>query len=163
MHIHSSHDVIQMTVPALPQYVSVVRSMTMVVAKMSGFETEQIHEIISAVGEACINAVQHAYGPQSGRYVGGIDINVKFVQYPEKLTIIVRDMGAGFDPLFVQQYIKRSDAERPESVKAGLSIIAQLMDEVEIDSDIGRGTQVRMTKRLPDDRKAVIILRLGES
>ncbi len=85
------------------------------------------------------------------------------MQYPEKLTIIVRDMGVGFDPVFVQQYIKRSDAERPESVKAGLSIITQLMDEVEIDSDIGRGTQVRMTKRLLDARKAVIIPKPKES
>lgn len=163
MHIHSSHDIVQMTVPALPQYVSVVRSMAMIMAKMSRFETEQIHEIISAVGEACINAVQHAYKPPSGGYVGRTDINIKFVQYPEKLTIIVRDMGVGFDPVFVQQYIKRSDAENPESVKAGLSIIAQLMDEVEIDSDIGRGTQVRMTKRLSDDRKAVIIPKPEES
>ncbi len=145
----ANRDDVQLNIPALPRYVSVARVMAATLAKMSGFETEKINEIISAVGEACINAVQHAYRKNGVGYYTGADIDIRFIEYPTELVIVVRDMGVGFDPVFVENYITRSDAERPDKVKMGLFIVAQMMDAVEIDSGIGRGTQVRMIKRLP--------------
>ncbi len=145
----ANRDDVRLNIPALSRYVSVARAMAATLAKMSGFETEKINEIISAVGEACINAVQHAYRKNGVGYYTGADIDIRFMAYPTELTIVVRDMGLGFDPVFVENYITRSDAERPDKVKMGLFIVTQMMDAVEIDSCIGRGTQVRMTKRLP--------------
>ncbi len=139
---------VRLTIPALPRYVSIARAMAAALARISGFEKGKIGEIISAVGEACINAVQHAYQKDGVGYYTGADIDIRFMAYPTELTIVVRDMGIGFDPVFVQRYITRSDAERPDKVKMGLFIVTQMMDAVEIDSGIGRGTQVRMTKRL---------------
>ncbi len=145
----ANQDNVRLNIPALPRYVSIARAMAATLAKMSGFGTEKINEIISAVGEACINAVQHAYKKNGVGYYTGADIDIRFIAYPTELAIVVRDMGVGFDPVFVQNYITRSDAERPDKVKKGLFILTQMMDAVEIDSGIGRGTQVRMIKRLP--------------
>ena len=142
-------DNVRLNIPALPRYVSLARAMAATLARISGFETEEINEIILAVGEACINAVQHAYRGNGVGYYTGADIYIQFIAHPTELAIVVRDMGVGFDPFFVQNYITRSDAERPDKVKMGLFIVSQMMDAVEIDSGIGSGTQVRMTKRLP--------------
>lgn len=145
----ANRDNVRLNIPALPRYVSIARAMAATLAKMSGFGTEKINEIISAVGEACINAVQHAYRENGVGYYTGADIDIRFITYPTELVIVVRDMGVGFNPVFVENYITRSDAERPDKVRMGLFIITQMMDAVEIDSGISRGTQVRMTKRLP--------------
>ncbi len=145
----TDRDNVRLNIPALPKYVSIARTMAAAMAKTSGFGTEKTNEIISAVGEACINVVRHAYKKNSVGYYTGTDIDIRFIVNPKELAIIVRDMGVGFDPVFVQKYITRSDAERPDRVNMGLFIMIQMMDSVEIDSGIGRGTQVRMTKHLP--------------
>ena len=145
------HDTIRMLIPAVSKYVSVARSTAAALAERLGFEKERIGEIISAVGEACVNTVQHAYKNGLGYYTG-TDIDIQFLVYPTRLTIVVRDLGVGVDPAFVQRYVSLSDAEKPHRVRMGLFIIKQMMDELEIYSDIGRGTQVRMTKYLlPED------------
>lgn len=73
-------------------------------------------------------------------------MNVRFLIYPKKLVVIIKDFGRGFDLQFVQHYIKRADVGVPEKVGLGIFLIKTLMDEVEYDSSIDKGTQVRMTK-----------------
>ncbi len=57
---------IRLIVPALAKYVSVARSSSAAIAEASGFEKEKIDEIVSALGEACVNAVQHVYRNEIG-------------------------------------------------------------------------------------------------
>jgi len=140
-------DVIQLTLPAQAKYLAIVRRIVTAIAELARCDSLTVDALKTAIGEACLNVVRHAY-PKGSKYPIGEDLIVRFLIYPTKVEIVVRDMGSGFDPVFVQRYIPRRDAEKPERLKMGLNIIQHLVDEMEIDTQIGKGTQIRVTKYL---------------
>ncbi|MFH0926605.1 MAG: ATP-binding protein [bacterium] len=135
-------DIIEIKVPGKSEYVGVVRLVMVSIANRMAFTNENTEDIKIAVGEACINVIKHAY------HKDFIDkeIIVRCLIYPNKLTIIIKDKGVGFSPLFVQQYVKRSYVSKDKKVGLGIFLIKSLMDEVEYDKNLPTGTQVRMIK-----------------
>ncbi len=111
-------------------------------AEHMGLGADQVDEVRMAVVEACINSFEHSHAEDSRVYLSfAITGDAK----PEKLEIIVRDNGRGFET---------SEVEEPkieEKLKAirkrgwGLKIIRGLMDEVDIESD-AEGTTITMVK-----------------
>jgi len=89
--------------------------------------------------------IQHAYN-ESKNALGYKTFRVRYLVYPKRLVIVVKHYGKGFDPHFAMTYVRREKAEETEGTGWGLFLIKALMDEVEIDSTIGTGTEVRMTK-----------------
>ena len=132
-----------MDIPAKLKYIALPRLVTSLVSKRMGFSKDDEENIEIAISEACINTVLHAYKNSHNNMKR---MHIRYLSYPEKLVIVIRDFGRGFDPYFVQQYVKRKDAEMPEKVGLGLFLIKTMMDEVEVDSSLPGGTQVRMTK-----------------
>jgi len=135
--------IINLDLPAKEEYMIVVRTVTSLVSARMDFSEERNEEIKIAVGEAFINAIKHAY---SNKHNYQERINIRFLNYPEKLVIVIKDFGRGFDPYFVTVFVKRVDIEQPERIGLGIFLIKTLMDEVEYDSSLTGGTQVRMTK-----------------
>lgn len=134
---------INLECPAEAKYIAIIRLITSRLAKRSGFPEEGVEDIVMATGESCVNVIRHAYKNNNLNFR---TINVRFLIYPKKLVLIVKDYGRGFDHQFVQRYIKRADVGTPEKVGLGIFLIKALMDEIEYDSSIDKGTQVRMTK-----------------
>ncbi|MCP4050801.1 MAG: hypothetical protein GY730_08865 [bacterium] len=127
-------------VPALAEYVSVVRLTASGVASKMNFSLEAIEDIKISVSEACTNVVQYAYkGDISGR------IEVNFTIHVDSLEIYVEDKGIGFD------YKEAGKKANVSSMNMGLGItfIKTLMDDMEIKSEIGKGTTIRMVKKSP--------------
>lgn len=58
---------VTLTVPALPEYVDLVRLTLYGVASKMKFTFEDIEDMKVAVSEACNNAVLHAYGEPKAR------------------------------------------------------------------------------------------------
>ncbi len=141
-------EVVELIVPAQAKYLMIVRKVAAAIAQPLNFNSQIINDLKTAVGEACLNVTQHAY-PKDRIHSTNENLILRFLIYPIKLEFIVKDMGCGFDSTFVQKYIPRRDAGNPERLKMGLHIIRELVDEIEIDSQFGRGTQIRMTKYLP--------------
>lgn len=136
-------ELINIELPAKTEYLAIARSVTSLVCKRMGFSAQKEDDIEIAVAEAYINVVRHAYS-RNHRQINRTSI--RYLLYQEKLAIVVKDFGKGFDPCFVQLYVRRNDAERPERVGLGIFLIKTLMDEVEYDSSPATGTQTRMTK-----------------
>lgn len=136
-------EIIDVEIPASPEYLAIVRSVNSLVCKRMGFSEEKEEDATIATAEACINAIKHAY---QGGHKHRKRVNIRYLIYREKLATVVKDFGKGFDPNFVQLYVKRVDVERPERVGLGIFLIKTLMDEVEYDSGPVTGTQVRMIK-----------------
>jgi serine/threonine-protein kinase RsbW len=126
---------IELQIPCSAEYVSVARLAVSAVASRMNFGIDAIDDLKLAVGEACANAIQHAAE-------GGIHI-VCTIE-PDHLAVSVRDCGVGFDPKAARS---RPADELPDG-GLGLILIQALMDEVHIQSDRERGTEVRMVKRL---------------
>ena len=141
-------EIINLDLPAGVEYIKMVRLLTSLVAKSIGFSEDVEEDINIAVSEACINTARHAYKNTCDVASCSFTkrMHIRYLRYSKKLVVVVKDFGRGFDPCFVQQYVKRKDAEAPEKIGLGIFLIKTLMDEVEYDSSLTCGTQVRMTK-----------------
>lgn len=137
--------IVTLSLPAVAEYVDIVRLNLYGLASKMGFSYEEIEDMKVAVSEACNNSVLYAYGQQGGM------VEVIFNVEPETLTITVRDEGESFEnngtaggPATLH------DKELSEVQIGGLGfyLMEALMDEVSVNNQTGKGTEVILTKRL---------------
>lgn len=111
------------------------------VARKMGFEEDDLHKIGVAVRECVVNAVVHG-----NRYSARKKVHFQVIVSPDRLTVITRDEGEGFeltslpDPLAEENLLRQSGR--------GMLLIRAFMDEVRIEPVSPGGTQVTMTKTL---------------
>jgi serine/threonine-protein kinase RsbW len=129
---------LKMTVPGKPEFVGTVRIAAAHMASLAGFDIEAIDDIKVAISEACTNIVCHSHENADFTYDVVIDLG------ENKLTITVKDTGVGFG---VEEYVAPVPGEERDS-GLGIFIIKALMDEVDISSKLGAGTNIQMTKHL---------------
>ena len=137
----------ELILPVLEKYIAIPRRVVEIIAKRANYPQEEIEEVKIALGEAVLNVIQHAYKNSKNTF-GYKVFRVRYLVYLKRLVIVVKHYGKGFDPHFAMDYVRREKAEETEGIGWGLFLIKALMDEVEIDSTIGAGTEVRMTKYL---------------
>ena len=126
------------SVPGKAEYVGTVRMAVSHIASKIGFDIEAIDDIKVAVSEACTNIIVHAEGGEGFNYEVIVDIE------ENGLTITVEDSGVGFG---LEEYITPVPGESRGS-GLGIFIIRALMDEVDIYTEPGVGTRIRMSKGL---------------
>jgi len=137
-------DATELRVPAKTNYISVVRLCVSGIADRMKFSVDDTEDIKIAVGEACINSIKHGYDNK-------IDpdhvILIRFIITPDKLVILVKDNGKGFDTKPLNEYIRQKGPgqKRPGHIGMGVYLIKTLMDHIRFDSS-PRGTQVKMIK-----------------
>lgn len=134
-------DLIKLSVPNKPEYVSIIRLTAAGIANRMGFDIEKIEDIKVAISEACTNAITHGICQEEENF------NIDFSTDDEKLVISVYDNGKGF----LSKHIKAPDLQELKEGGLGIFIIKSLMDHVEILSNNGKGTVIKMTKYLGDD------------
>lgn len=128
-------DFLRFSVPGKPEYVSTIRMAISSVASNLGFDVEAIDDIKVAVSEACTNVVKHGDNEF-------LSYEVSCQISEDCIVISVADHIGGYD---VKEY-QPPDLERLQENGLGLFIIQALMDEVDIYSKIGEGTEIKMTK-----------------
>jgi len=131
-------DALKFFVPGKPEYVGTVRIAISHVAANAGFDIEAIDDIKVAVSEACTNIILHSHDHSNFTYEVVIERDEKGI------TITVADRGVGFE---TGDYIEPIPGETRGS-GMGIYILKALMDEVDINSEIGVGTSIRMKKYL---------------
>lgn len=139
---------IEFNMPCMSDYVGVVRLAVSGLATRMNFSIEEIEDIKIAVSEACTNSVQYAFDePQNER------IFISFNLFKDKLEIIVKDNGKGFnaDQLDRTPINERTLDEIDENIPRlglGITFIKSLMDETDVASSPGKGTTIRMAKHI---------------
>jgi anti-sigma regulatory factor (Ser/Thr protein kinase) len=93
-----------------------------------GASAEEVAAITLAVGEACANAVEHAYSPTRATYA------MEAVQDAGGIRVVVRDAGRWRRP-------------RGSNRGRGLTIMESAMDDVQVDQT-AEGTAIVLRKRL---------------
>ncbi|NEU31460.1 anti-sigma B factor RsbW [bacterium LRH843] len=143
---HHEVDHIQMTIPAKPEYVGVVRLTVSGISNRFGFTYDDIEDIKIAVTEACTNVVNHAYRD------GGM-ISASFHLFSDRLEIVIADRGQSFDMKDLRDSLGPVDATKPiadlKEGGLGLFLINTLMDKLEIYDEFG--VVLIMTKFLQRD------------
>ncbi|WP_408009059.1 anti-sigma B factor RsbW [Pseudalkalibacillus sp. A8] len=140
-------DVIEMVIPAKPDFVGVARLTVSGIASRMGYTFDEIEDIKIAVSEAITNAVNHAYGTEDEG-----EIRLYYGMYDDKLEITVMDKGKSFDVETTKLSTGPVNGKPIEQINEGglgLFLIETLMDKVDISDEAG--VVVIMTKYLNRD------------
>ncbi len=106
---------------------------------------EEISDIKTAVSEAVTNCIIHGYENNDGI----IKINCKIEG--RKLIIEISDTGKGIENIEIAKeplYTTKADLERSGM---GFTIMESFMDELNVESILGLGTKVTMTKNIKEN------------
>ncbi|WP_352419878.1 anti-sigma F factor [Proteiniborus sp.] len=101
---------------------------------------EELSDIKTAVSEAVTNAIIHGYEDIIGTVI--IECRIE----GNKIEIIVEDEGVGIED--INKAIEPFYTSKPELERSGMgfTVMETFMDELELFSEIGKGTKVRMVK-----------------
>lgn len=105
---------------------------------------EEIDDVKTAVSEAVTNAVIHGY--ENGN--GIIAVEAEAQEDGRILTVRITDRGTGIKD--VKKAMEPMYTSDPSGERSGMgfSFMEAFMDEVEVESEPGKGTVVTMKKRI---------------
>lgn len=115
-----------------------VRKKARDIAAAVGFDNQDQIRVATAVSEIARNAYEYAKG-------GMVDFQLVSMGQV-KLVITIRDEGPGIEKL---NEINRGTYVSPQGMGLGISGAKKLLDEVIIDTEIGKGTTVVLKKIVP--------------
>ncbi len=117
-----------LAVPARSDEVAGIRRAIGALGRRAGLDEDRMADVALAVGEACANAVVHAY---TDREPGTLRVTAELDAHG--LHVVVADDGRGMTP-------------RPDSpgLGLGLPLIASLTTAMEFHAAPGGGTEIRM-------------------
>jgi serine phosphatase RsbU (regulator of sigma subunit)/anti-sigma regulatory factor (Ser/Thr protein kinase) len=133
--LESSAERLEVDLPAEPESVSIARHRLQRWLSDTGEGRDDVLAIKLAVSEVCANAVEHAYGPESGHTFHLL------AERADTGAVVVQVSDSG-------HWRPRRGAQRG----LGLRMIDELMDAVEIERT-ATGTMVRMRKQPSDDEQ----------
>ena len=128
--------------PSLSRNEAFARSVTAAFAAQMDPTVDELNDVKTAVSEAVTNAIVHAYPDR----VGPVTLRLRRLE-ENVLEITVKDLGCGIEdvakarqPMFTTGGADRSGM--------GMTIMESFMNALSIRSRPGRGTTVRMKKKL---------------
>jgi len=103
---------------------------------------EEVEDVRTAVSEAVTNAIIHGYEGKEGK------IYIRSQICDHVFYIEIKDDGVGIPD--VQKAMEPLFTTKPDLERSGLGFIfmQSFMDEVEVESNPGEGTRVKMKKRI---------------
>ena len=106
---------------------------------------EQVADVKTAVSEAVTNAVVHGY-PGGAR--GDITLSARLIPEENMLEVEIADAGVGIAD--VRQALEPFYTTQPELERIGMgfSVMETFMDGLQVASAPGKGTRVKMQKRI---------------
>ncbi|MFA5524619.1 MAG: anti-sigma F factor [Tissierellales bacterium] len=101
---------------------------------------EELSDVKTAVSEAVTNAIIHGYEDR----IGTVFIECKIEN--NKIEIIVEDKGIGIED--INKAIEPFYTSKPELERSGMgfTVMETFMDELQLISEAGKGTRIKMVK-----------------
>ncbi|WIV10717.1 anti-sigma F factor [Proteiniborus sp. MB09-C3] len=101
---------------------------------------EELSDVKTAVSEAVTNAIIHGYEDK----IGTVIVECKIED--NKIEIIVEDKGVGIED--INKATEPFYTSRPELERSGMgfTVMETFMDELELFSELGKGTKIKMVK-----------------
>ena len=136
------HNEMQTSFLSLPENESFARVVIAAFAVQLSPTVSEIADIKTAVSEAVTNAIVHGYARTRGVVV------LRAAIEDSTISIEVQDKGCGIAD--VRQAMEPFFTTQPEQERSGMgfAVMQTFMDSLEVDSEPGTGTTVRMRKRI---------------
>jgi anti-sigma regulatory factor (Ser/Thr protein kinase) len=130
---------LQLSFPAIPDRLRLVRPMVRGSAQLCGFSLEDARDVVLAVDEACANIIEHAYG-----WSGDAEIILSIFRVDDGIQIQLRDFAPPVSPRTVHP--RNLDEVAPGGL--GTHFINSIMDDTRfMRAPDGEGNILELTKR----------------
>lgn len=126
--------------------VTVVRVAITAMLSSKQVTIDEIMDIKTAVSEAVTNSIEHGY--YNIRGIVTIEAKIKSVDNMDYIMIKVSDNGLGIEDIDLATTPTYTTKPEMEHAGMGFTIMETFMDEVVIDSHLGEGTSIILTKRI---------------
>ena len=110
---------------------------------------DELSDLKTVVSEAVTNSIIHGY---NNNPEGVVSIQAQIRE--DMITIIVEDRGEGIEDLELAKQPLYTSKPELERSGMGFTIMENFMDEFEVSSEPGRGTSIKMKKRI-ESKKAL--------
>lgn len=126
--------------PSLPENVSFARSCVGAFAAQLNCTLEEIEEIKLVVSEAVSNSIIHGYENRPHEKV----VVMATILENQIMEIMIEDYGKGIAD--IEQAMEPSYSSDPARMGLGFSLMKSFMDEMDVCSEPGRGTSVKLKR-----------------
>lgn len=132
-------EVVSLTLPSRLELLVVLDRVTLALCERMEFDEDASSQLSMSVIEAGTNAVQHGHQRDASK-----NFDVRFLMYPDRLEVEVRDTGKGFDASGTVPDV--TDAEHIFDMRGrGIFIMRACCDSVDFRFEPG-GTLCRLVK-----------------
>ena len=134
-------------IKAITQNLSLIRVTVASFLSNTNITLGELQDIKTAVSEAVTNCIEHGYENDESKY---IDVEMKLAEVDQMVYYWVKivDKGIGIEDIELATTPTYTNKPELEHAGMGFTIMETFMDEVQIDSAVGEGTTVTMTKKL---------------
>lgn len=101
---------------------------------------EEIADVKTSVSEAVTNSVIHGYENSKGY------IKIKSTLYENAVEIFIMDEGRGIENIELARQPLYTSKPEMERSGMGFTVMESFMDSIEINTEINKGTTIRMYK-----------------
>ncbi len=135
-------DHVTLDIPAKAEYVVLGRLALAGLLRARGYSDEAVADLKLAVTEACSNSIRHAYDHDGGQ------VHLEFTVHADRVTVCIRDEGAGFheDDVACPECAEVAGVQLSEG-GMGISLIRAVVDEFDLRHPAEGGTVLVLTKR----------------
>ena len=127
--------------------VSLIRVLVASFLSRTNITLDELSDIKTAVSEAVTNSIEHGYNLEN---IGEVEVVIKLGELDNMTYFWVQVIDSGMGIENIELATTPTYTTKPELEHAGMgfTIMETFMDEVVIDSKVGEGTSVIMTKKL---------------
>ncbi|MGI6150673.1 MAG: anti-sigma F factor [Christensenellales bacterium] len=108
----------------------------------------ELADLKTAVSEAVTNCVVHAYGDDAPKNY----ITLTMTMTENEATVVIEDTGRGIEDIEKARLPFFTTAPGEERSGMGFSVMEAFMDSLIVESSLGKGTRVTMTKRVGEQK-----------
>lgn len=132
---------------SLPENVALSRVVVASFAAQLDVTVTEMEELKVATSEAVSNCIIHGYNNQP---IGKVWLSVTL--FDNRLEIIIKDAGVGIKD--VEAAMEPAFSTDPERMGLGFVFMQSFMDHVEVESELEKGTVVKLVKHYPEETQA---------
>lgn len=138
---------IEITLNSKVELTNLIHAASDEVCRLVGLDEDAMFNLGLALREAAVNAMKHG-----NKLRENVPIRIVFSRNGDKLEVAIADQGEGFD------FQNNVDPRLPENLDKtsgrGIFLMRNFVDDVRFRSEPGKGTTVRLIKKLPRSKAA---------
>lgn len=132
-------NLIIITIPSHPRYLSIVRAVSGKIAELSGIPDSEVEDVKLAIDEACSNVIKHAYKGDVNQM-----IILRFKTSSKNFEVTIDDNGIKANP----DSLKGRDLTDIRPGGLGIHFIKRVFNIFELDEKKKKGNRLRLIKYL---------------